>query len=103
MKGYFDMVIAPTARKLEVMLMADDNPGLVNRYVLQEVKEPPEVPVNVKVNGYCNHAGAEIEMIEYAKPSWYADAHCYAMDDSEELPTLVCKCGYEEIQEQDND
>ena len=50
----------------------------------------------------CEHPNAEIEMLEYAKNSWWADAHMFVPDDSEELPTLVCPdCGYEEIQEPD--
>lgn len=55
--------------------------------------------ISVVVDDECNHAGATIEMLEYAKSSWWEDAHCYVNDDSEELPTLVCKCGLEEIQE----
>jgi hypothetical protein len=55
--------------------------------------------ISVMVEDECNHAGAEVEMLEYSKDSWWADAHCYVNDDSEELPTLVCKCGLEEIQE----
>lgn len=49
----------------------------------------------------CNHAGAEIEPVEYASPEWYADAHTYAMDGSETLETLICKCGYEKVMEKD--
>lgn len=48
----------------------------------------------------CEHPNATVEMLTYSKPSWWADAHCYINDDSEDLPTLVCPdCGYEEIQE----
>jgi tryptophan synthase alpha subunit len=50
----------------------------------------------------CEHENAEIEYLTYSKPSWWADAHCYVNDDSEDLPTLVCPdCGLEEIQEVD--
>jgi hypothetical protein len=49
----------------------------------------------------CDHAGAEIEYLDYAKSSFWADAGIYVNDDSETLPTLVCKCGFEEIQEPD--
>ena len=55
--------------------------------------------ISVLIYDECNHAGAEIEYLEYEKSSWWADAHCYVNDDSETLPTLVCKCGFEEIQE----
>lgn len=58
-------------------------------------------PISVIVEDECDHAGAEIEMLEYSKDSWWEDAHCYVNDDSEELPTLVCKCGYEELQERE--
>lgn len=58
-------------------------------------------PVSVVVNDECDHAGAEIEMLDYAKSSFWADAGIYVNDDSETLPTLVCKCGFEEIQEPD--
>ena len=66
-----------------------------------EVKNltPYEELISVEIEGECDHAGAEIEYLEYAKSSWWADAHCYVNDDSETLPTLVCKCGFEEIQE----
>lgn len=57
--------------------------------------------ISVMFEDECNHAGAEIEMVSYEKSSWWADAHCYVNDDSEDLPTLVCKCGYEELQEPD--
>lgn len=60
-------------------------------------------PISVTVNDFCDHAGAEIEMLEYSKPSWWEDAHIYVDDDSELLPTLVCRCGYEELQERDYD
>lgn len=56
-------------------------------------------PVSIIFNDECDHAGATVEMVEYSKDSWWEDAHCYVNDDSEELPTLVCKCGFEEIQE----
>lgn len=50
----------------------------------------------------CEHENATVEYLTYAKPSWWADAHCYVNDDSEDLPTLVCPdCGLEEIQEVD--
>lgn len=55
--------------------------------------------VSVMVEDECNHAGATVEMLDYEKSSWWEDAHCYVNDDSEELPTLICKCGFEEIQE----
>lgn len=55
--------------------------------------------ISVVVDDECNHAGAVVEMLEYSKPSFWADAGIYVNDDSEELPTLVCKCGLEEIQE----
>ena len=56
------------------------------------------------IHGGCLHPNATIEMLEYSKPSWWADAHCYVNDDSEDLPTLVCPdCGYEEIQEPEDD
>lgn len=52
----------------------------------------------------CEHENATVEMLEYSKPSWWAEAHCYVNDDSEELPTLICPdCGFEEIQEKDDD
>lgn len=57
--------------------------------------------VSVMIEDECDHAGAAVEMLEYCKDSWWADAHCYVNDDSEELPTLVCKCGYEELQERE--
>lgn len=57
--------------------------------------------VSVEIEGECDHAGAEIEMLTYAKSSFWADAGIYVNDDSEDLPTLVCKCGFEEIQEQE--
>lgn len=59
--------------------------------------------VSVAIDGECNHAGAEVQMVEYVKESWYSDAHRYAADDSEELPTLVCRCGYTEVMERDID
>jgi len=52
----------------------------------------------------CDHPNATVEMLTYDKPSWWADAQMFVNDDSEELPTLVCPdCGFEEIQEPDND
>lgn len=55
--------------------------------------------VSVVFDGECNHAGATEEMLEYGKPSFYADAGIYVNDDSEDLPTLVCTCGHEEVLE----
>lgn len=50
----------------------------------------------------CEHENATVEYLTYSKPSWWADAHCYVNDDSEDLPTLVCPdCGLEELQEVD--
>ena len=50
----------------------------------------------------CEHENATVEYLTYAKASWWADAHCYVNDDSEDLPTLVCPdCGLEEIQERE--
>lgn len=57
--------------------------------------------ISVVYEDECDHAGAEIEMLEYSKPSFWQDAGIYVNDDSEELPTLVCKCGYEELQERE--
>lgn len=59
--------------------------------------------ISVIVEDRCNHAGAELEYLEYNKPSFWADAGIYVNDDSEILPTLVCKCGYEELQESEPD
>lgn len=56
-------------------------------------------PISIEIEGECDHAGAEVQMLTYEKSSWWADAHMYVNDDSEDLPTLVCKCGLEEIQE----
>lgn len=56
-------------------------------------------PISVIFEDECNHAGAEVEMLEYSKSSFWADAGIYVNDDSEELSTLICKCGFEEIQE----
>lgn len=72
-----------------------------------QVKTPyePEQAISIQwldENGdllECDHAGAEIEMLEYSKPSFWADAGIYVNDDSEDLPTLICKCGFEEVQE----
>lgn len=45
----------------------------------------------------CEHENAEVEYLTYSKPSWWADAHCYVNDDSEDLATLICPdCGLEE-------
>lgn len=60
---------------------------------------PYEELISIEINGECDHAGAEVEMLTYEKASWWADAHMMVNDDSEDLPTLVCKCGLEEIQE----
>lgn len=68
-----------------------------------EVKQSytyPEV-LSITINDECDHAGAEVEMLEYSKSSFWADAGIYVNDDSEELPTLVCKCGFEEVQERE--
>jgi hypothetical protein len=63
---------------------------------------PYEELISVEIEGECDHAGAEIEMLTYEKASWWADAHMYVNDDSEDLPTLVCKCGFEEVQDLKN-
>lgn len=62
---------------------------------------PYTEPISIIFEDECDHAGAMVEMLEYSKASWWADAHCYVNDDSEELPTLVCKCGFEEVQERE--
>ena len=59
--------------------------------------------ISVKIDGECNHNGATIEMIEYSKDSFSNDAHMYMPDDSEVLATLVCNCGFEEVQEIDEE
>lgn len=66
---------------------------------VREITSEAEI-LSIEIEGECDHAGAVVEMLEYSKPSWWADAHMFVNDDSEELPTLVCyKCGLEEIQE----
>lgn len=62
---------------------------------------PYSEDISVMIEDECNHAGAEVEMLEYSKDSFWADAGVYVNDDSEMLPTLVCKCGFEELQEPD--
>lgn len=63
MKAYFDMVIAPKARKLDILLKSDNVPGLKTRYVLREVEESPEIPVSVVIDGECNHADTDLEEV----------------------------------------
>lgn len=71
----------------------------MNSIAVRDLSLDEEI-LSVEIEGECDHAGAEVEMLTYAKASWWADAHCYVNDDSEDLPTLVCyKCGLEEIQE----
>jgi len=51
----------------------------------------------------CDHAGAEVKSVEYSKDRWSVDAGRYVPDDSEELPTIVCRCGYKKLCEEDRD
>lgn len=47
--------------QIAVKLIAADFPGLVKRYIPQEVKESPYVPVCVMFDGICNHADSDYE------------------------------------------
>lgn len=47
--------------KIQVKQIADDNPGLMERYRKQEVERSPEVPICVIKDGLCNHADTDID------------------------------------------
>lgn len=51
------------ATQIEIKLMTNDYPGFWKRHLLQEVKESPELPVCVSVDGVCNHADTEYEEV----------------------------------------
>jgi len=56
--------------------------------------------LSVMIYDECNHAGAEIEDMEYSVMEIVSDTGGrYAPTGSETIPTLVCKCGFEEQQE----
>lgn len=53
-------------------------------------KIPSELSISVVVDGLCNHFAAEYEEMEFAKDSWWEDAHMYVPDDSTIENVLVC-------------
>ena len=58
--------------------------------------------ISVVIEDECNHAGAEIEYLEYSVDEVVSGTGGrMAPTGSETLPTLVCKCGFEEVQEPD--
>jgi hypothetical protein len=63
------------------------------------IQENNKQNINVTIDDYCNHFAAEEEYIEYPKLRFDNDSYSYIPDDSEELLTLVCSCGYEEVLE----
>lgn len=58
-----------------------------------------EHPISVVIDGFCNHAGAKEKLIEYLRDSFWPDAGIFVPDETETQPTLVCKCGYREMQD----
>lgn len=52
----------------------------------------------------CDHRNAEVQYLDYAKPTFWQDAGIWVNDDSETLATLVCPdCGHEEIMEHEEE
>ena len=52
--------------QITIKQLSDNTPGLAKRYVLQEVKSSPELPICVTVDGECNHADTDIEMVSFS-------------------------------------
>lgn len=49
--------------QITIKQIAADFPGLIKRYVPQEVEKSPEVPVCVMFDGICNHADSDYEEV----------------------------------------